>query len=531
MRPRKRSPWTLAAAAALLVLCAAPLVTGDDGDLPSARIEIDTRWTAAASPHVLEEDTLLVEGATLTVEPGATVQLAAGVSLVVAGELIARGTEDARVRFVGVPDGDDAAAWGSVLFLDTAVDARFVAIDDYASGSILERCDFVGGSRALRLQAASPYVHDCTFEGNVYTAQIDDEAGGAAILVETDSAPRIVGNRFVDNEVLGRGQGGAIAAEFASPILQDNLFLRNNSSYGGAVMTSTVRSPIVGNRFESNGKSLEGGAISLFASSPAFLNNEVVGNTAFFKDGGVHVCVECLPHASPFVLDNTITDNTCDVLGAGGFGAAYLRWFAFNNVYGNTTAGAPSDFAWFNGKFGVYPDAVVHTTIAHNWWGTTDPAAIAATVADGLDDETLGVAAWEPALDAPVEAPIPRVTITTGKLGWEKDGDPMGVYLTVYNPGEARDFELVVLLSYPGLPEIPYRGPLNFEGAERTETGYRLTMPDNAVFFSRLLAPPYPAGTTYTHGYWHAALFDAATGERVGELCSIRFDFDLEASL
>ena len=448
-----------------------------------------------------------------------------------AGALVARGTADAPIRFAGRPEGDAAPRWGSVVFLDTAVDARFEDIDDYVGGSILEHCDFEGGSRALWLRAASPYVHDCTFHDNVYTSQVDDEPGGAALFVDVGSAPRIVACTFEDNEVEGRAQGGAVAVDHAQPILQDNVFRRNNSPYGGAVMTSTMRSPIVGNLFEENGKAMEGGAVSLYASSPAFLANEVVRNTAFFKDGGVHVCVNCLPHASPFVFDNTITDNTCDVVGAGGFGAAYLRWFADNDLHGNTTAGEPNDFSWFNGKFGVYPDAVVHTSIANNWWGTDDPAAIAATVRDGVDDESVGVATWEPFLTAPAGGPIPRVTITTGKLGWEKDGEDMEVFLTVYNPLEARALELVVYLSYPGLPALPYRGPIDFPGAEATDEGYRLSLPENAVYFSRLLAPPYPADTALIHGYWHAALLDPDTGERVGELCSIRFDFDLEASL
>ena len=47
-------------------------------------------------------------------------------------------------------------------------------------------------------------------------------------------------------------------------------------------------------------------------------------------------------------------------------------------------------------------------------------------------------------------------------------------------------------------------------------------------FFTTILASTYTHDTGPTHGYWHAAIFDKATGEQIGVTCSIRFDLNTE---
>jgi hypothetical protein len=97
-----------------VVNCPAPTAgpTLHKGDVAQSEV-----WTAAGSPHILDYDTNVRNGATLVIEPCAEVQLAAGVNIQVAypitpntGTLIAEGTAEKPIRF----SGKDGARWASI---------------------------------------------------------------------------------------------------------------------------------------------------------------------------------------------------------------------------------------------------------------------------------------------------------------------------------------------------------------------------------------------------------------------------------
>ena len=153
----------------------------------SGRIDADTTWSASDSPYTLPADVTVAEGVRLTIEPGVRVELDEGISLIVAGELVARGTEDDPILFTGQGEGDDLARWGSVVFEDSSVDATYEAIDDYLSGSIVEGCVFEHGTKAVRTHGASPYIHASTFRNGQATPS-DTLGGGAGVFVAEGSA-------------------------------------------------------------------------------------------------------------------------------------------------------------------------------------------------------------------------------------------------------------------------------------------------------------------------------------------------------
>ena len=66
----------------------------------------DEVWTAAAGPYSVTGSIIVPDGCTLTVEPGVTVYLDSGVSIIVAdgGRLLAEGTETQGIRFASPPD-------------------------------------------------------------------------------------------------------------------------------------------------------------------------------------------------------------------------------------------------------------------------------------------------------------------------------------------------------------------------------------------------------------------------------------------
>ena len=497
-------------------------------DVAPLSISEDTTWSLAQSPVEVQATCRVYEGVTLTIEAGVQVQLGAGATLRISGALVAVGTEEAPIVFTGSPlGGDEVAAWQSVVFEDTSEDAIFEAVDQFVGGSIVERCRFDHATRALVLEAASPYVHANEFVGNRCDCD-DTTVGGAAMHIGPGSAPRVRDNLFEGNSVGSLAWGGAVYANNSAPLLQGNSFVGNRGPYGAGFCGSSLYAPIVGNRFVDNITNWEGGAVSLYSSSPAFFGNEVVANEAVFDGGGLHICIDCFPHATPLMMDNVITDNLlASEFGAAGFGAAYLRVFRDNDVYGNFRAGLPSDFAWHNEWLEDYPDWVTSPDISNNWWGTTDAAAIDATIHDGRDEEGLGIVTWDPPLDGPIGAPQTRVGLTTTRLRYHQDGLEMPIFLTLYNPGPSREVDLLLLLQYGGGAAMPYLGEPAFPGAERRGDVLRLTLPEDSVWFGTVVEPGYdPAADVLGHGTWHAALLDSATGAALDDAVSARIDFE-----
>jgi hypothetical protein len=88
----------------------------DNSFTPPTIIGTDTTWTADKT-YVIEETTVVMPGATLTIEPGTVVRFAdvsdRTSSLEIRGAIDARGTEDAAIRFTsadGMPSGSFAPA-------------------------------------------------------------------------------------------------------------------------------------------------------------------------------------------------------------------------------------------------------------------------------------------------------------------------------------------------------------------------------------------------------------------------------------
>ncbi len=484
-------------------------------------IQEDTTWSRQGSPYTVSADMMVASGATLTIEPGVTVELDSWVSITVEGTLVARGSSQEPIVLRGVEGADGRVRWGSLIFAEGSVGATYQGLDEYLSGSVLEHCEISDGSRAVAMFGSSPLIRECYFHGNYYESDLD-VAGGAAIYVDQGSAPRISDSTFSGNIAGGTAYGGAIYVDQGSPIIQGNTFTANESVYGAALSAYAMYSPIVGNLFQENISGWDGGAIALVSSAPAILDNEVLSNEALYDGGGIHVCIDCNPHANPFITDNSIIGNTCSFQGAAGVGAAYLRSFSGNDIHDNLRSDVPADFAWFNQDTEL---AWTRDLLAPgNWWGSTDAEAVAEAIWDGNDDPVYGLVDYQPMLDGPSPSADSRVTITTDRLEYSSPGTWMPVYLTIYNPGQPRQVELLLLLQHGNAPPLAYRGELGFPGSSLAGDSFLLDLPEGSVFFDTLGSAQLSDVPVSDHGTWYAALFDPETGDRIGDLCSARFD-------
>ncbi|MFT3841654.1 MAG: hypothetical protein QM723_31990 [Myxococcaceae bacterium] len=89
--------------------CPAPTGTGAQH---GSDVATDTTWTAADSPHLITTSIKVASAARLTIEPCATVQLAAGAHLEVDGKLVAEGTTAKPITFDAK---DSTMPWGYLV--------------------------------------------------------------------------------------------------------------------------------------------------------------------------------------------------------------------------------------------------------------------------------------------------------------------------------------------------------------------------------------------------------------------------------
>ena len=169
--------YTLACVGAVSLLAGARGNTAVAATTGSGYISADTTWTAANSPYSVSGNVIVRSGATLTIEPGVTVNFNADKSLQIDGTLIAKGTSARPITFTGGNDASTGttAKWGYILFNDSSTDAAYnSSTGDYTSGSIMEYCvvEYAGGTSvsdngAIRLNNA----HPCIYSNKIVCAQ------------------------------------------------------------------------------------------------------------------------------------------------------------------------------------------------------------------------------------------------------------------------------------------------------------------------------------------------------------------------
>ncbi len=147
----------------------------------------DTTWGTLGSPYIIESDIQVYPGTTLTVEPGVEVVIHVGASLIIGGELIARGEPSNLILFnsnVTIPASNQPSG---IIFESTAASAKFVggfkpifSYDHtnrevkliYESGSILEYCLISGLPTAIELNSSYPYISKSRITGCPYGIRI-----------------------------------------------------------------------------------------------------------------------------------------------------------------------------------------------------------------------------------------------------------------------------------------------------------------------------------------------------------------------
>jgi len=124
----------------------------------------ETVWDTARSPYIVSKTINIYPSATLTIKSGVIIKLDPDCSVQIGGVFIARGTEDKNIYFIQNKEGE---RWGTLMFIDSSIDASFDDEDNYISGSIIEYASIEGaGNSGIYCDSASPLIIRNTILGN-----------------------------------------------------------------------------------------------------------------------------------------------------------------------------------------------------------------------------------------------------------------------------------------------------------------------------------------------------------------------------
>ncbi|MDO9015536.1 MAG: hypothetical protein Q8S73_44855 [Deltaproteobacteria bacterium] len=220
-----------------------PVITNTTPTTHPLSIEQSETWTAAASPHVVQGDTRLAEGATLTIEPCARVVFRADASLTLARantRLVAEGTASRPISFTGL----SGARWGQLKVEGPArASLRYVSFADggadrfHSNASLVLRGDLTLPAKPVALLDHVTITD--SFGPGVVVERAGTFAPGSTDLVVTRSGseaipfPVVIGEHAIDGLPAGTYTGNR-----ADEILVDP---EGANGRGGLQADSTMR--------------------------------------------------------------------------------------------------------------------------------------------------------------------------------------------------------------------------------------------------------------------------------------------------
>lgn len=300
-------------------------------------------WSKKRSPYRVQGKITILDGQTLSIEAGATVQFLTSTSLDVNGRIIAEGSEVEPVRFRPVDTlgyanvGSEKGVWGGIRFIDTPPTNE---------RSLLKHCDIefaeamgsrqtsgvlgagVGGGLLID-NYSKVTVDRCLIQYNRAMARLSDSYGlGGGIAIINGASPEIL------NSVIQKNHSG-------------NLGNHHDDNGGGIWIFKKAHPLISGNIIRQNRTGDTGGGVAIWEdSNPLLINNLIVGNIAKRKTmviegygGGLSIGWD----AYPVLINNTIANNSASTVGGGIYfrdaSALILNTIIANNLRINALSG------------------------------------------------------------------------------------------------------------------------------------------------------------------------------------------------
>lgn len=330
-----------------------PIIQRLDFD-PCMKITTDTTWGIAGSPYVISCDVFVTTGATLTIEPGVTVQFEGPEDdLLIAGSLQATGTHIAPILFEPIT-GTISGSWGRVELLPRSQgNLEFVTLEYggstrgmlyIASNDVQVKFSTVrfSANTGIYIQDSSPVIIASDIVSNTGTTGCG--------LINDSGSPLITKNNFIGNFCafdVYPTSGGGLFNDSGNPDILTNVFYNNQASNGSGIYNGSGNPNIEGNMFKYNSSHPEvtnwlycyGGGIYNDSGSPDIKSNIFQYNSAYgtvTKNSGAGGGLYNVS-GSPIIKGNSFVWNYAAGVGGGlanGVGYPVIE----NNVFDNNTA-------------------------------------------------------------------------------------------------------------------------------------------------------------------------------------------------
>ncbi len=244
-----------------------PLGLAQNGINVKGIISQNTTWTKTNSPYTLTGAVAIINGATLTIEEGVTINLGNNY-IQVNGTLVAKGKTDAPIVF---SEGSSSSSTGSAILFTNSSDDWNQATN---SGSIIENAIFDRSN--IQIDESSPKISNSTFNCRISTfggsplISYNFFKGGDGIVLY-NSNETIIGNIFFDTS-----QAIYVGGHNCAPSIENNLIV--NNGYGIIIPSSSgIFNPIIKNNTIANNTEaicIAGGG----NPSPTISNNNIYGS-------------------------------------------------------------------------------------------------------------------------------------------------------------------------------------------------------------------------------------------------------------
>jgi hypothetical protein len=329
----------------------------------SGLIISDTTWSLANSPYQLTGPVGIVNGVTLTIQPGVTVDLAS-FDIQVNGTLIARGTSDQKITFSSnSQDADIGIATNSTRWDELT-----------GTGCIIQNAII---NANLGIGKAAPKI-----DSNIITGQYLLISGSPIIsnniineeIHVLDGTPTITGNT-INSFIVGSCKG---------PVTISNNTITGyfGDAINGAGISCSANNIITGNIITHFKK-----GIVLFAGNSTVERNVIVDNTIGIQLGlsgsGTYGTFQVT------IQNNLITDNSKGISLTDLSQTLAKGSIAFTIINNNVQS---------NRDYNIYLGVNTPLNASYNWWGTADQQAINQTIYDFKNNYNLGTVTFTPYL-------------------------------------------------------------------------------------------------------------------------------------
>ena len=338
-------------------------------------ISADTTWVAAT--YNFTGNVNVLNGVTLTIEPGARVELNT-YFLQVNGILVARGNSAEKISFEAMgaytPDFKPLSP-GGIEFTKFSTSWN----EKTGTGSIIE--DAILNSTTISIQSASPKIDN-------------DNLNDSSININTEVSFMGTGSPVIYKNVLINS--GIVLGGFGMPIIASNTIQGSNNG----IYMNGGNATISNNRISGCQCGIFLNTIPVFMgefpSYPIVERNLIASNTQ-----GITILLynrfdSLSPGMNiPVIMNNTVSENSIgfDVKETNYISPTLLN----NNVENNTQYNVRLAEGSTSGD--------VNAT--YNWWGTTDQSAIGNSIFDSKNEANLGTVNFVPFLTAPNPQAMP----------------------------------------------------------------------------------------------------------------------------